>query len=140
MDAGTPKRAYSMDPPEGLDEATWAAVTCKLPEVTVGSMPQDASMGGHQLPVHLGHPPLINQQMGLICERLMNERHRRMREDVDKCVLCLALLSASAHFFMNHEAEKLYETTTGNYSLYVVDVASQEKVRMRELCVGQRPQ
>ncbi|XP_037502710.1 uncharacterized protein LOC119377207 [Rhipicephalus sanguineus] len=135
MDAGTPKRAYSMDHPQGLDEATvkrrkltpssnipptapimahqinpspyagvsvtsmceemqwlqhhqqhclqWAVATYRLPEATVGSVPQDASVGGHRLPVHLGHPPFINQQMGLICERLMNERHRRVREDVD---------------------------------------------------------
>ncbi|KAL3242878.1 hypothetical protein MRX96_047671 [Rhipicephalus microplus] len=56
----------------------------KHPELAVDSMPQNASVGGHEQGVLLGHPPLINQQIGPICERLMNERNRRLREGGDE--------------------------------------------------------
>ncbi|KAL3219051.1 hypothetical protein MRX96_050567 [Rhipicephalus microplus] len=58
--------------------------TYNHPEVTAGSVPQGASVGGQDRRFLLAHPPLINQHMGLIRERLVNECHHRLREGGDE--------------------------------------------------------
>ncbi|KAH7977316.1 hypothetical protein HPB49_000608 [Dermacentor silvarum] len=61
----------------------WAAATGRVRHDPVDSPPRHASGGGNLPSVHLGHPPLINLQMGRICERMMMERQNRSRDRVD---------------------------------------------------------
>lgn len=55
----------------------WKAPTSRLLEGTLGSVPPLVSLRGPEPPVSL-----INHQMGLVCRRLMEERRRRMLEEL----------------------------------------------------------
>ncbi|KAH7978009.1 hypothetical protein HPB49_004154 [Dermacentor silvarum] len=61
----------------------WASATGRMSDDPVDSPPDHASGGVYLPPIQLGHPPVMNLQMGRICEYLMKQRQNRTRGDVD---------------------------------------------------------